>query len=84
VRYENGAMVQGATRGDGETGEEVTQNLRTIASLPLLLRAADGDTAWAIVRIADPGAVISVCHRPGEALVVAAETQTRELLSDQP
>ncbi|HLN49064.1 MAG TPA: NAD-dependent DNA ligase LigA [Steroidobacteraceae bacterium] len=41
ARYENGAFVQGATRGDGETGEDVTQNLRTIGSLPLKLRAAD-------------------------------------------
>ena len=37
--YENGVFVQGATRGDGETGEDVTQNLRTVAALPLRLRA---------------------------------------------
>jgi DNA ligase (NAD+) len=38
--FENGVFVRGATRGDGETGEDVTQNLRTIAALPLKLRAA--------------------------------------------
>jgi DNA ligase (NAD+) len=37
LRYEDGVLVQAATRGDGEVGEEVTQNIRTIGQVPLRL-----------------------------------------------
>lgn len=40
LRYVDGVLVQAATRGDGETGEEVTQNIRTIGQIPLRLHAA--------------------------------------------
>lgn len=37
LEYKNGRLIQGATRGDGEIGEDVTHNIRTIKSIPLSL-----------------------------------------------
>ena len=42
LRYEHGRLVRAATRGDGETGEDVTHTVRTIRQIPLQLRADGG------------------------------------------
>lgn len=41
LTYENGVFVLGATRGDGETGEDITANLRTVRAIPLRLMTDD-------------------------------------------
>jgi DNA ligase (NAD+) len=48
LRYENGRFARGGTRGDGTTGEDVSNNLRTIRPIPLTLRPVHGHAVRAI------------------------------------
>ena len=41
LTYKNGRLITGITRGDGQTGEDVTQNIKTIRAIPLVLRGQD-------------------------------------------
>lgn len=43
LRYENGLLTLGATRGDGQTGDDITPNIRTIKDIPLKLRNFDAE-----------------------------------------
>ncbi len=42
IIYENGVLTQGATRGDGRVGEDVTVNIKTVKAIPLKFRVSDG------------------------------------------
>lgn len=48
LRYENGILVQAITRGDGENGDDVTRNVKTIAAIPLRLRGDDFPASFEI------------------------------------
>ena len=48
LRYENGLLVRGATRGDGENGEDVTENVRTVGEIPLRLH---GETVPEVLEV---------------------------------
>ena len=51
LTYERGVFVRGATRGNGEVGEDVTPNLRTISSIPLRLRLEPGEEPPSVVEV---------------------------------
>jgi len=54
LRYEDGMLVQAGTRGDGATGEDVTQNVRTIRTVPLKLQGKGWPKCWSAPRDSDP------------------------------
>jgi DNA ligase (NAD+) len=49
--YENGVLVRGATRGDGERGEDVTTNIKTIKAVPLRMLPTDGESPPPVLEV---------------------------------
>jgi DNA ligase (NAD+) len=74
LRYEHGVLVQAATRGDGEVGEDVTHNIRTIGQIPLKLPAsASGQCATAPSLWDQPLPVPAVLEVRGEVYMARAD-----------
>ena len=74
LRYEHGVLVQAATRGDGELGEDVTHNIRTIGQIPLkLLASASGQGANATSLWDQPLPVPAVLEVRGEVYMARAD-----------
>jgi DNA ligase (NAD+) len=67
--YEDGRFVRGATRGDGQRGEDVTPNLRTIRSVPLRLRDGDGPPPSLVETRGEVYAPLSTFRRINERFV---------------
>ena len=76
LRYENGIFVQGATRGDGATGEDVTVNLRTVRAIPLRLRGE----GWP--RVLEVRGEIVMLHKDFEAFNEHARTHDEKPLAN--
>lgn len=67
VGYEDGLLVQGATRGDGTIGEDVTSNIRTIRSLPLRIEGLSGGTLSLRAEVVLPKDVFAKVNAEREA-----------------
>ena len=69
LRYEHGVLVQAATRGDGEMGEDVTHNIRTIGQIPLKLQnSPEGHEALAVPKLLEVRGEVYMARADFEAL----------------
>ncbi|WP_049620982.1 NAD-dependent DNA ligase LigA [Frateuria defendens] len=76
LRYEDGAFVQGATRGDGASGEDVTANLRTVRAIPLRLRGE----GWP--RVLEVRGEVIMLHKDFEAFNAQARAHGEKPLAN--
>jgi len=77
LRYEKGLLAQAATRGDGQTGEDVTANIRTLRSVPLRLRTPHNATHWHVPDVLEVRGEV-LMHRADFAALNLAQQQRQE------
>jgi DNA ligase (NAD+) len=77
LTYQNGTLIRALTRGDGETGEDVTANVKTIASIPQTLRLHPGVALMSAhdMRDRDTRPLPSLCEIRGEVYMEHADFQ---------
>jgi DNA ligase (NAD+) len=76
IRYQNGRLVQAATRGDGTTGEDVTENIKTIKMIPMYLRGHD------YPRVLDIRGEVFMSKKGFEAMNARAEKKGEKIFAN--
>ena len=79
IRYENGALVQAATRGDGKVGEDVTANILTISVVPKKLVSKSGKKIPSVLEVRGE---VYMSIAAFEKLRVAKQTENEKRVSD--
>jgi len=82
LKYKNGVFREGATRGDGKTGEDVTQNLKTIESIPLRLREPGENELKKIGLDAGQIKLVKTALEKGEIEVRGETVMTRRVFNE--
>jgi DNA ligase (NAD+) len=76
LRYENGLLIQAATRGDGYSGEDVTANIRTIKAIPLKLKGTSHP------KVLDVRGEVFMSHKDFESLNLAAINKSEKTFAN--
>ncbi|MBI3316567.1 MAG: NAD-dependent DNA ligase LigA [Candidatus Omnitrophica bacterium] len=80
--YENGLLIRGLTRGDGRTGDDVTENVKTIRSIPLRLNARKASYPGKLPKLLEIRAEAFIPHKSFDAINEEKERRGEELFAN--